>query len=154
MKNNDAFNFIIFFLLFFSACNQNKVEKETPHITVDDSLSDYFVLSNDLSLSKLKRQEYASKAFEIVINQEEDSINRVNLFKVANRYYNINDWKNFKKTVELVLNNSVGAKDTFHITKAYSYLGDYYDFKLVSDSAFMFYYKAEKMYINLRIILF
>ena len=132
-------------LLFF-ACNQKQVGGDVSYITVEDSLSDYFLLANDLSLDKPKRQEYATKAFEIVTNQKEDSISRVNLFKVANRYYNINDWKNFNKTVQLVLNNSVSAKDTFHITKAYSYLGDYYDFKLISDSAFMFYNKAQKMY--------
>ena len=82
----------------------------------------------------------------------------MNLFRVANRYYNINDWKNFNKTVQLVLNKAVSAKDTFHITKAYTYLGDYYDFKLISDSAFMFYNKAEKLYTkpkdNIALVLF
>jgi hypothetical protein len=52
-----------------------------------------------------------TKAFEIVTNHENDSLNRVNLFKVANRF-NINDWKDFKKTVYLVLEKSEDANDS------------------------------------------
>ena len=137
---------LLFFLFVFIACTQKSTEKTLPFNTEEDSLSEYFSLANDLSINNKKRKEFANKAFEIVINQKADSTNRVNLFKVANRYYNINDWKDFNKTVQLVLNKAVTAKDTFHITKAYTYLGDYYDFKLISDSAFMFYNKAEKLY--------
>ena len=148
MKNINCFILLVLLLFVSSGCNQKKISKEIPYSTVEDSLSDYFLLANNLSLTKSKRQEYTRKAFEIVIDQQEDSVNRANLFKVANRYYNINDWKGFNKTVQLVLNRAVNSKDTFHITKAYTYLGDYYDFQLVSDSAFMFYNKAEKMYIK------
>ena len=89
----------------------------------------------------------------IVANNENDSLNRVNLFKVANRYYNINDWKEYSKTVHLVLEKSEIAKDTLSIAKAYTYLGDYYVSQSIPDSAFMFYYKAEKVYEILKIIL-
>jgi signal transduction histidine kinase len=112
----------------------------------EDSLSTYFSLANDFSLSKDKRLVFTQKAFNIVINQENDSLNRVNLFKVANRYYNINNWKEFNKTVHLVLEKAEIANDTLHLTKAFTYLGDYYDSQAISDSAFMFYNKAEKMY--------
>jgi hypothetical protein len=37
------------------------------------------------------------KSYEIVTNNENDSLNQVNLFKVANRFYNINDWKDLRK---------------------------------------------------------
>ena len=116
----------------------------------EDSLSAYFSLANDFTLDKDKRLIFTEKAFNIVINQENDSLNRVNLFKVANRYYNINNWKEFNKTVNLVLVKAEIAKDTLHLTKAYTYLGDYYDSQAISDSAFMFYNKAEKMYIHSR----
>jgi len=111
-----------------------------------DSLSDYFSLANDLSLTIEKRSENIQKAQEIVMDQENDSLHRVNLFRVANRYYNIGNWKNFNKSVNAVLENSESAGDTVNIAKAYSYLGDYYDSQSISDSAFLFYYKAEKMY--------
>ena len=89
------------------------------------------------------------KAFEDYNQKENDSLNRVNLFKVSNRYYNINNWKDFNKTVHLVLEKSESAKDTLNITKAYTYLGDYYESQAILDSSFQFYYKAGKMYEKL-----
>jgi signal transduction histidine kinase len=135
-------------LFVFFGCSQ----KKTKHITFTsskDSLSTYFLLANDFALAREKRQEYNQKAFDIVVNQENDSLNRVNLFKVANRYYNINNWKDFNKTVRLVLEKSESAKDTVNTIKAFTYLGDYYESQAVLDSAFLFYYKAEKMYVKL-----
>jgi signal transduction histidine kinase len=147
---NKYFLYHIFFLLFiFFGCSKKKTEAIVV-TSSDDSLSTYFSLANDFSLAKNKRLLFTQKAFNIVVNQENDSLNRVNLFKVANRYYNINNWKEFNKTVNLVLDKAQIAKDTFHLTKAYTYLGDYYDSQAISDSAFMFYNKAEKMYTHSR----
>ncbi|HEX9152673.1 MAG TPA: ATP-binding protein [Flavobacterium sp.] len=114
----------------------------------NDSLSDYLSLANDFSLSREKRKIFNQKAFNIVVNQENDSLNRVNLFRVANRYYNIDNWSGFSSTVHLVLKNSEIAKDTLNLAKGYTYLGDYYGTQAVSDSAFMYYSKAEKMYLQ------
>jgi hypothetical protein len=47
-----------------------------------------FSLANDFSLGYEKRLLFTSKAFNIVVDKENDSLNRLNLFKVA-RYYNI-----------------------------------------------------------------
>lgn len=139
---------MVFLLFGFFGCSKKKTEN-IPIISSQDSLSSYFSLANDFNLPRKKRQEYNHKAFDIVVNHENDSLNRVNLFKVANRYYNINNWKDFDKTVHLVLEKSESAKDTVNITKAYAYLGDYYESQAVLDSAFLFYYKAEKIYVNL-----
>jgi signal transduction histidine kinase len=135
-------------LFIFFGCSKKNTEN-IPVTSSEDSLSTYFSLANDFSLAREKRQLFSKKAFDIVVNQENDSLNRVNLFKVANRYYNINDWKDFNKTVHLVLEKSESAKDTINITKAYTYLGDYYESQAVLDSAFLFYYKAEKIYLKL-----
>ena len=149
MKNKYYIPLSLLFLLFlFFACFK-KNEGSIPVNSSKDSLSTYFSLANDFSLAREKREAFSHKAFDIVVSQENDSLNRANLFKVANRYYNINDWKDFNKTVHLVLNKSENAKDTINIIKAYTYLGDYYVSQSVSDSAFLFYYKAEKMYVKL-----
>jgi signal transduction histidine kinase len=120
-----------------------------PVTSSSDSLSTYFLLANDLNLDYEKRLQFTQKASNIVVNQENDSLNRVNLFKVANRYYNINHYKEFNNTVNLVLSNSESVNDTLNIIKAYTYLGDYYESQSVMDSSFQFYYKAEKMYTDL-----
>ncbi|MDI6048556.1 tetratricopeptide repeat protein [Flavobacterium sp. XS2P24] len=58
----------------------------------------------------------------------------------------MNDWNGYKETVHLVLENSKSSKDSVNMAKAYTYLGDYYGAQAVSDSAFLYYSKAEKMY--------
>jgi signal transduction histidine kinase len=138
---------LTFLLLVLLGCSK----KETNDIKVNspnDSLSTYLSLANDFGLSREKRSVFNQKAFAIVSNQENDSINRVNLFRVANRYYNIDKWDDFSNTVHLVLKNAESAKDTLNLAKGYTYLGDYYGAQSVSDSAFMYYSKAEKMYLQ------
>jgi signal transduction histidine kinase len=148
LKNKYYILLLLFLIFVFLGCSKKKAENITV-TSSKDSLSIYFSLANDFGLAREKRQEYNQKAFDIVVNQENDSLNRVSLFKVANRYYNINNWKDFNKTVHLVLEKSESAKDTVNITKAFTYLGDYYESQAVLDSSFLFYYKAEKMYVKL-----
>ncbi|MBD0723820.1 sensor histidine kinase [Flavobacterium sp. L1I52] len=137
-------------LFVFFCCNQKKTDNKSIQVT-NDSLLVYFSLANDFNLPKQKRLDYVSKANEIVIHQENDSLNRVNLFKIANRYYNLNNWKEYSKTVNLILEKSQEVKDTLSLAKAYGYLGDYYLQKSIADSAFLNYYKAEKMYDKLSV---
>ena len=83
------------------------------------------------------KKKYNQKAFAIIMNQKDDSINKVNLFKVANRYYNMNDWKGYFETSKLILERSKNSNDTVNMAKAYTYLGDYYGAKSISDSAYL-----------------
>ena len=70
-------------------------------------------------------------------------VNKVNLFKVANRYYNMSDWPSYEEVSKLILERSKNSYDSIHMAKAYTYLGDYYSLRAVPDSAFMNYFKAE-----------
>ncbi|PKH66590.1 sensor histidine kinase [Flavobacterium sp. ALD4] len=133
--------------VFFGCAKKN--ERKGNLEFSQDSLSNYFTLANDLALPREKRLQYTQKAYDIVVNNDNDSINRVNLFRVANRFYNINDWRKYSKTVYLVLEKSQIAKDSSSEAKAYTYLGDYYISKSVQDSAFLFYDRAEKAYKEL-----
>ena len=145
MKKN-YFILSIFFILLIGCTNKNKSKDNA--ISSKDSLSSYLLLANDIRLPLESKQRYNQKAFEIIIAQKDDSINKVNLFKVANRYYNMDDWKGYFDTSKLILERSINNNDTTHIAKAYTYLGDYYTSKNISDSAFMYYFKAEKLYVK------
>lgn len=122
-------------------------ENQTP-MSEADSLSNYLSKANDFNSTPAKRKEYIQKAYDIIINQPNDSMNRVNLFKIANRYYNINNLNAYKETALVVLEKSQSSKDTLSTAKAYSYLGDYFGSQSVSDSAFLYYFKAEKIYLQ------
>lgn len=143
LKNN--YNILILLFIFFLGCTKkNEVNKNVESST--DSLSIYLSLANDDNLPYKYKQKYNQKAFSIIINQKDDSLNKVNLFKIANRYYNMSDLDSYQKTAQLILNRSKKRNDSVNMAKAYVYLGDYYSSKLVSDSAFMNYYRAEKIY--------
>jgi signal transduction histidine kinase len=146
LKNIHFIISTLFFILF--GCNKGNKINDNNHFP-EDSLSSYLAMANDLELPIKKKQEYNKKAFDIIIDQSNDSLNKVNLFKVANRYYNMNDWRGFNKTVGVVLEKSKVSNDTINTAKAYIYLGDYYGAQGVSDSAFMYYFRAEKMYLKL-----
>ncbi|MGO4820212.1 MULTISPECIES: tetratricopeptide repeat-containing sensor histidine kinase [unclassified Flavobacterium] len=145
MKNNNILLSILVLLIIFWSCTSRQNGKDDLN-TSEDSLSIYFSKANDFNLSKDKRLLYTKKALNIVENQADDSLGRANLFKVANRYYNVNDWKAFNKTVHYILEKSENAKDTLNIIKAYTYLGDYYESQRILDTSFHFYSKAENMY--------
>lgn len=136
-------------LFLFWACTK-KNSNNTPTSISGDSLTTYLTKANDYNLTEEQRAEYTQKAYVTVINQPNDSTGRVNLFKVANRYYNLNDWKGYKEAVNLVLEKSESSKDTAKIAKAFTYLGDYYQTQGVPDSAFSYYFKAERMFNNLK----
>lgn len=146
MKNIYSITSLLLLLLLVLFGCSKKNTNDIPLTSSEDSLSIYFSLANDFSLAKEKRLIFTQKAFNIVANQENDSLNRVNMFKVANRYYNINNWKEFDNAVHLVLNLSEKAGDTLNTIKAYTYLGDYYESQGILDSSFQFYKKAENMY--------
>lgn len=133
-------------MFFLSCTKKNNLNKS---ISPEDSLPVYLSLANDINLDYYLKQKYNQKAFSIIINQKNDSLSRANLFKVANRYYNMNDLKSYREISELVLDKSVSAKDSSSIAKAYTYLGDYYSAHIVSDSAFRNYFKAQKIYLQI-----
>ena len=145
MKNNYCLYLLL--LLFFFGCTK-KNGFDTPTKFSEDSLSLYLSIANDYSLPLEKRNQSNGKAFSIIANQKNSSSNAENLFKVANRYYNMDKLGNYKKTIDVILERSIANGDTISKTKAYSYLGDFYVSQAVSDSAFLYYSKAEKLYLQ------
>lgn len=143
-------NYLILLLLFvvLSGCTSKSIN-DNDITSAIDSLPIYLSLANDINVPFKSQQSYNKKAFNIIINQKDDSLNKVNLFKVANRYYNMGDWLAFKETSKLILERSKNSNDSISVGKAYTYLGDYYSFKTVSDSAFLNYFKAEKVYLRI-----
>ena len=138
-------------MLFFSfvlGCFQHNTKIQSSAIT--DSLTVWFEKANNDSLTYSKRKYYTQKAFSVVSGQKNDSMKRVYFFKIANRYFNMNAMNDYKKSVQTTVRLCEEAKDTLGLGKAYSYLGDYYGAKFVSDSAYLNYFKAEKLYIKIK----
>lgn len=135
-------------LLVLLGCTK-KTSSNDDAISSIDSLPMYLSLANENNIPLKFKQNYNLKALNIILSQKDDSLNKVNLFKVANRYYNMSDWKAYFNTTKLILERSEKSKDSVNMAKAYTYLGDYYLSQSISDSAFMNYYKAEKTYLKI-----
>ena len=140
---------LLFLVLVLLSCT-SKSRKDENVKSLIDSIPVYLSLASDINLPFKYKQKYNQKASDIILSQKNDSLNRVNLFKVANRYFNMNDSKSYKKISMLVLERSINSKDSTSIAKAYTYLGDYYRSQMVSDSAFLNYFKAEKIYLRIK----
>lgn len=147
MKN--AGKIVLFILLVLLGCTK-KTGVDNDTVSSVDSLPIYLSLAEQDSLPLKLKQDYNLKALNIILAQKNDSINKVKLFKVANRYYNMSDWKSYLNTAKLILDRSQKSKDSVNMAKAYTYLGDYYVSQSVSDSAFMYYFNAEKTYLKIK----
>lgn len=139
---------LLLFFVFLACTKKSELDKDI--ISPIDSLPIYLSLANENILPLNIKQKYNQKALTIILSQKDDSLNKVNLFKVANRYYNMSDWKAYLQTTKLILVRAKKSKDSVHTAKAYTYLGDYYLSQSVSDSAFMNYFKAEKLYLKMK----
>ena len=142
------FYLILLFVFLVLGCTEKKTVPKTISSS-QDSLGVYFSLANNFDLSSREREKYIEKALEIITFQKNDSVYRVNLFKIANRYYNLENWQKYKKTVRLVLQKAEIKQDVFSMAKGNSYLGDYYDSQAIPDSSFLYYNKAQKIYLGL-----
>ncbi|MGL5112194.1 MAG: tetratricopeptide repeat protein, partial [Flavobacterium sp.] len=127
-------------------CSEKESSPKTNASWSNDSLLIYLDKANDDKYDVVQKQNFTKQASELLKDQKVDSLLLSNMFKIANRYFNIGDWPNFKSVSEKVLKQSLENKDTLNIARSYSYIGDYYSAIRVSDSSYLFYYKAEKLY--------
>jgi signal transduction histidine kinase len=141
--------YIATLLLLFFSCTQKGSDKKTLNSS-NDSLSVFLEKANDYNIKTPKRESYTQKAFNLILNQENDSMHRVNLFRVANRYFNMDKMLGYKQVVDEALDKSLLSKDSLSTAKAYTYLGDFYGARGISDSAYSSYFKAEKIYLKLQ----
>ncbi|WP_181248513.1 ATP-binding protein [Flavobacterium magnum] len=95
------------------------------------------------------RFKFNSKALKILSSKINDSLNRKFYFKVAARFWNMNELDLYKQTCEKILQLSQKAGDSQNTAKAYKFLGDYYSNKYMVELAYKNYFKAEKLYLAL-----
>jgi signal transduction histidine kinase len=139
--------FFLFLLLFLSCDESERISIEKMS---NESLDFYFEKANDESLDYQSRHAAADSIRIIIVLQKNDSLNRINYFKLANRYFNMNAMDDYRETTKTAITNAQTAKDSVLLAKGYSYLGDYYGSKFESELAYQNYFYAEKIYINLQ----
>lgn len=140
------FRYVIYLLLLLSfSCTK----KESSSVAIDgiDLILDR---ANDYSLPKSERVRLINQA-EAKLNAQtaNDSLYRERLFKLAGRYYNIEDYENYLRVVKRVYGLAKQDKDNFALAKGLHYIADYHYSKFKNDSAYYYFTKAEKKYDSL-----
>ncbi len=126
-------------------CTPKKEEVYDPYAN-NDSLKLFLEIAYSENIGFKQRYASNQKALSIVSSYPNDSLNRFYHFRVANRFYNMNKLEEYKQVTNKIILLSKEEKDSTSLAKAYSYFGDYYADKFVSDSAYYFYFKAEKFH--------
>ncbi len=134
-------------VLFLNCTRKNQIENKV--VKHKDSLEVFLSLANDFDLPVFKRKEYSQKAIQILNHRENDSVYRSNLVRIANRYFNMEAYDEYKRTVELLERKAIEKNDQFSVARANVYLGDMYTVKEKIDSAFYRYNKAENIFFVL-----
>lgn len=136
---------IIFVLiLIVSGCNLVKDEEQIR----EQEIILLFDRSNDVNISGERRKLMTDTLLDLIPADMTSYHSRSRLFKVANRYYNLREFLQFKKVSQRILNECLQVNDTVNLGKAYSYMGDYYQVIQHSDSALFYYYNAKKFFLN------
>ena len=112
--------------------------------------NDYLQKADNEKYSVASRLKFNFKALNNLRNQPNDKHNRLDFLKVSVRFYNLNDLENYKKVTKIIIKKAQTAKDDKFLAMAQSNMGDYFARKFVTDSAYYFYFKAQKIYTKLK----
>lgn len=137
------------FLFITICCNKNReIKKDVDYNS--DSLTTYLLFAQNTNLPIDKRIKYNKKAFSILENRKNDSKYRSDLFSVVQQFFVLKDEKFLKKSIKLILDKSIEKKDSSHIAKTYSILGNQYINSGQNDSAYYYLLNSEKLFLKLR----
>ena len=133
-------------MFFLVGCNPIEVKS-----VVKDKLDLYFEKSSDINLNNEIKLKFTDSAKVLMQEFKSfDSLAMKNYFKLANRYFTLHDYDNYKVTTDKILKISQSNKDSINIAKAEYYLGDYYLNISKNDSAYYYYLSAEKKYEKIK----
>lgn len=122
-------------ILFFFSCNNT-----------EKKLSDEKIFGNDFYQLEQKQKSFFLDSVAIKIeNYKNDSTKSNLLFKIAEEYYYIKEYRKSFHTSNIALTNAKVRKDSFSIGRSLYYIGDcYLEYK--KDSAYYYYKESEKIY--------
>ncbi len=132
-----------FILLSLNGCNKRtetsltKLEK-----TKIDSLLEK---TNDFKLSNKDRLKSLEILYSL-LKEKEDSVSIDYLFKVADGFYNANDYEKYVDISKNIYQRSLIKRDSLIIAKSLNNIADFYFYKFKNDSAYTYYVKVEKIY--------
>ncbi len=128
------------FLVGITACVHKR--EKSDKIKIDQ----YFDSINSESIENAIKLKYADTAYNLLAAENNDSVNRKMISTLAREYFILDQNDTYLKASKELYNRSILQRDTSFTAKALYYIGDYYENEQITDSAFKYYSKAEKLY--------
>jgi signal transduction histidine kinase len=146
-KTLDKFRVIIFLILFLLlGCSKPKPFNA---LSPNDSTLIFMQKAENIKLPYKLRLAYTKNAVAFLIKEKNDSLNSSNLLRMAHNFYLLNSWEDLKEISHSVLEKSKQKKDAYFIGHAYKLLGTYYLNISYNDSAYYYFLKSEKKFVEL-----
>ncbi len=115
-----------------------------------DSISYLIEKANDKSISVIERLSFAESAKRLAGKAKNDTLENQAYRYIALNHFKLKNYNLFKKASQEYLSHSLKIKDSTSIAKANVYIGEFYYEASESDSAYFYYYNAEKVYRSIR----
>ena len=141
---------VIFFLLSVLLLGCKDKKTLPPSNKGTDSVKVYLNRIKIPALPLKEKVKYSKRLFAILENQRNDFQFRSNLNQVAEQFYVLKQDQLLKKTLNLILEKSIEAKDSFHLARAYNIYGNEYINIGQNDSAYFYLLKSEKLFAKLK----
>ena len=138
---------ILFICILIFGC-KNSTEKN--EIELYNKIDTLLVKANNDLLDKKLRLAFTDSVNSLLKNVESDSLHKHYEFKVANRYYNLNLFEEYKKTTLRIQKEAIAVNDSITIAKCNYNLGGYYYEKFNLDSCFYYYNKARSFTLSIK----
>ncbi|WP_299186856.1 tetratricopeptide repeat-containing sensor histidine kinase [uncultured Aquimarina sp.] len=135
---------ILILFICFLHCSCDK--EETVALESIDPIDHFIEQAEDNSKTKEERKKHLDSAYTIYITLEDNIYKREKIHEISVAYYRLKEFKVSEILDKEMLSLSQRIGDSLGIAESYFNLGVYCRKKLILDSAYYYFYKADKMY--------
>ncbi|MBW1297347.1 tetratricopeptide repeat-containing sensor histidine kinase [Aquimarina litoralis] len=135
---------ILFICQVFSSCDQEEaVVSESI-----DPIEKYIQQAEDKTKTKEERKKYLDSAYAFYSTLEDNKYKREKINDLSNAFYNLKEFEISKDLDKEMLKLSKQINDSLGLAESYSSLGMHFRKKLNLDSAYYYFYQANKLYFS------
>lgn len=139
--------YIIIFVFIVAGC-RNQIENTELGSNRNDTLDKYLVNLCELNQSDKEKLTINENVFSTLKAKKNNQNTRNSLSLVVSNFDKLGDIDKTNISSKLLQTISISSKDTLNLANAYYYFGNTYLSKDVSDSAYYYYLKAEKIFLK------
>jgi len=132
-------------LLLLSCTNSNNTVLSQPK---NDSIKKYLELASNDTLPFPDRNKYNKKAFSFIDLSKNDTLTRWYLNSISYNCLITRDFIDFQNYSKIYFKKSQEKRDTLNLARYFRYNGSFFKHINNIDSAYYYYFKAEKFYRN------